>query len=277
MISEKLLNPQSIVVVGASNDVQKPGGKLLKNLLDSQFKGQIYVVNPKEAEIQGIKCHAKVEDLPQVDCALMGIASKYCLHTVDVLANEKGCRGFVIISAGFSEENHEGAEIEHKIVEIIDNVGGSLIGPNCTGFLNVNYTGAFDAPIPQLNPRGVDFVTGSGATAVFIKEIGITNGLQFNSVWAVGNSAQIGIEEVLEYWDETYVDGQSAFVKMIYMESVRNPQKLLKHASSLIRKGCKIAAIKSGSSSAGSLGEVIATHVIPRPHGDVEKILPSLK
>ena len=129
MISEKLLNPQSIVVVGASNDVQKPGGKLLKNLIDSQFKGQIYVVNPKEAEIQGIKCHAKVEDLPQVDCALMGIASKYCLHTVDVLANEKGCRGFVIISAGFSEENHEGAEIEHKIVEIIDNVGGSLIGP----------------------------------------------------------------------------------------------------------------------------------------------------
>ena len=252
MISQKLLNPQSIVVVGASNDVQKPGGKLLKNLLESNFKGKVYVVNPKEAEIQGIKCHAKVEDLPQVDCALMAIASKYCLHTVEVLAKEKGCGGYVIISAGFSEENHEGAEIEHKIVEIIDSVGGSLIGPNCTGFLNVNYTGAFDAPIPQLNPQGVDFVTGSGATAVFIKEIGITNGLQFNSVWAVGNSAQIGIEEVLEYWDETYVPGKSSFVKMIYMESIRNPQKLLKHASSLIRKGCKIAAIKSGCSSAGS-------------------------
>lgn len=252
MISEKLLNPQSIVVVGASNDVQKPGGKLLKNLIESNFKGQIYVVNPKETEIQGIKCHAKVEDLPNVDCALMGIAAKYCLHTVDVLANQKQCRGFVIISAGFSEENHEGAEIEHKIVDIINSVGGSLIGPNCTGFLNVNYTGAFDAPIPQLNPQGVDFVTGSGATAVFIKEIGMTNGLQFNSVWAVGNSAQIGIEEVLEYWDATYVPGKSAFVKMIYMESIKNPQKLLRHASSLIRKGCKIAAIKSGSSSAGS-------------------------
>ena len=74
MISQKLLNPQSIVVVGASNDVQKPGGKLLKNLLESNFKGKVYVVNPKEAEIQGIKCHAKVEDLPQVDCALMAIA-----------------------------------------------------------------------------------------------------------------------------------------------------------------------------------------------------------
>ena len=108
MISQKLLNPQSIVVVGASNDVQKPGGKLLKNLLESNFKGKVYVVNPKEAEIQGIKCHAKVEDLPQVDCALMAIASKYCLHTVEVLAKEKGCGGYVIISAGFSEEYHEG-------------------------------------------------------------------------------------------------------------------------------------------------------------------------
>ncbi len=252
MISEKLLNPRSIVVVGASNDVHKPGGKLLKNLKDSNFKGDIYVVNPKEAEIQGIQCHKTVEDLPQVDCALIAIAAKYCKHTVEVLANEKGCGGYVIISAGFSEENHEGAEIEHSIVDTINRTGGSLIGPNCTGFLNVNYTGAFDAPLPQLSNKGVDFVTGSGATAVFIKEIGITNGLQFNSVWAVGNSAQIGIEEVLEYWDETFDPEKSSLVKMIYMESVRNPQKLLRHASSLIRKGCKIAAIKSGGSSAGS-------------------------
>ena len=108
MINPKLLNPKSIVVVGASNDVTKPGGKLLKNLLDSRFNGEVYVVNPKETEIQGIKCHSKVEDLPEVDCALIAIAAKYCPHTVDVLANEKKTGGFVIISAGFSEENHEG-------------------------------------------------------------------------------------------------------------------------------------------------------------------------
>lgn len=252
MINEKLLNPQSVAVIGASNNVQKPGGKLLKNLVDSHFKGEIYVVNPKETEIQGFKCYKQVEDLPKVDCALMAIAAKYCAHTVDVLATEKETQGFVIISAGFSEENKEGAAIEHHIVETISKHGGSLIGPNCTGFLNTNYTGAFDAPIPQLSNKGVDFVTGSGATAVFIKEIGMTNGLQFNSVWAVGNSAQIGIEEVLEYWDETFDEKTSSKVKMIYMESMKNPQKLLIHATSLIAKGCKIAAIKSGTSSAGS-------------------------
>ncbi len=252
MISKELLNPRSIVVVGASSDVHKPGGRVLMNLLKSNFKGNVYAVNPKEEEVQGVKCYHKVEDLPQVDCAIMAIAAKYCPSSVDVLAHQKGTKGFIILSAGFSEENAEGAQFEKQIVETINSVGGTLIGPNCTGFLNIHYCGAFDAPIPTLDPHGVDFITGSGATAVFIKEYGITNGLTFNSVWAVGNSAQTGIEDVLEHLDNTFDPIKSSRVIMLYMEKVSNPQKLLKHSRSLINKGCHIAAIKSGGSAAGS-------------------------
>ena len=252
MIAKELLNPKSIVICGASSDIHKPGGKSLKNLLESPFKGQIYAVNPKETEVQGVKCYAKVDDLPQVDCALLCIAAKFCAQTVDVLAKEKGCKGFIIISAGFSEENAEGAAIEKHIVDTINSVGGSLIGPNCTGFLNVNYAGCFDTPIPKLDPKGVDFITGSGATAVFIKEYGMSNGLKFNSVWAVGNSAQLGIEDVLEHLDETFDPEKSSRVIMLYMEKIGDPQRLLKHSRSLINKGCHIAAIKSGGSAAGS-------------------------
>ena len=252
MINPKLLNPQSIVVCGASSDIHKPGGKSLKNLLESPFKGQIYAVNPKETEVQGVKCYAKVDDLPQVDCAILCIAAKFCAQTVDVLAKEKGCRGFIIVSAGFSEENAEGAAIEKHIVDTINSVGGSLIGPNCTGFLNTNYSGCFDTPSPKLDPKGVDFITGSGATAVFIKEYGMSNGLKFNSVWAVGNSAQLGIEDVLEHLDETFDPEKSSHVIMLYMEKIGDPQRLLKHSRSLINKGCHIAAIKSGGSAAGS-------------------------
>lgn len=252
MIAKELLNPKSIVVVGASSDVHKPGGRVLMSLKKSNFKGEIYTVNPKETEVQGIKCYAKVEELPQVDCAIIAIAAKYCPSTVDTLALEKGTKGFIIISAGFGEESAEGAEYERHIAATINSVGGSLIGPNCTGFLNRNYCGAFDAPIPRLDPHGVDFITGSGATAVFIKEYGITNGLTFNSVWAVGNSAQIGIEDVLEHLDETFDPETSSRVIMLYMEKIGNPQKLLKHSRSLIHKGCRIAAIKSGCSAAGS-------------------------
>ena len=252
MIARELLNPKSIVVCGASSDIHKPGGKALKNLLESPFSGPIYAVNPKETEVQGVKCYAKVDDLPPVECAIICIAAKFCAQTVDVLAKEKGCKGFIIISAGFSEENAEGAAIEKHIVDTINSVGGSLIGPNCTGFLNVNYAGCFDTPIPMLDPKGVDFITGSGATAVFIKEYGMSNGLKFNSVWAVGNSAQLGIEDVLEHLDETFDPEKSSHVIMLYMEKIGDPQRLLKHSRSLINKGCHIAAIKSGGSAAGS-------------------------
>lgn len=224
----------------------------MKNLLESPFRGPVYAVNPKETEVQGVKCYAKVDDLPQVECAIICIAAKFCAQTVDVLAKEKGCKGFIIISAGFSEENAEGAAIEKHIVDTINSVGGSLIGPNCTGFLNVNYAGCFDTPIPTLDPKGVDFITGSGATAVFIKEYGMSNGLKFNSVWAVGNSAQLGIEDVLEHLDETFDPVKSSHVIMLYMEKIGDPQRLLKHSRSLINKGCHIAAIKSGGSAAGS-------------------------
>ena len=252
MIAKELLNPRSIVVCGASSDVHKPGGKALWNLLHSPFKGTVYAVNPKESEVQGVKCYAKVEDLPQVDCAILCIAAKFCAQTVDVLVKEKGTKGFIIVSAGFSEENAEGAAIEKHIVDTVNSVGGSLIGPNCTGFLNTNYSGCFDAPIPALDPHGVDFITGSGATAVFIKEYGMNNGLKFNSVWAVGNSAQLGIEDVLEHLDETFDPELSSRVIMLYMEKIGDPQRLLKHSRSLIGKGCHIAAIKSGGSAAGS-------------------------
>ena len=77
MIHQKLLNPKSIAVIGASQNVQKPGGKVLKNLLESGFDGEVYAVNPKESVVQSIKCYQQVEDLPQVDCAIIAIAAKY--------------------------------------------------------------------------------------------------------------------------------------------------------------------------------------------------------
>ncbi len=252
MINKQLLAPKSIVVVGGSDDIQKPGGKVLKNLIDGNFDGELYVANPKLNEVQGIKSYRDINDLPEVDLAIMAIAAKYCEPTIDILTKEKNTRAFIILSAGFSEENEEGAKLEAEIVKKIDAVDGALIGPNCVGVLNQNYNGVFTTPIPQLDPQGVDFISGSGATAVFIMEAGVPKGLKFNSVYSVGNSAQIGVEEVLKHLDETYEEGKSSKVKLLYIENIDQPQMLLKHASSLIRKGCKIAAIKSGGSEAGS-------------------------
>ena len=252
MITEQLINPRSIVVVGGSDDVQKPGGKVLKNLKDHNFSGNLYVVNPKLDEVQGIKSYRDVAELPQVDLAILAIAAKFCPQTVDVLARQKGTRAFIILSAGFHEESEEGARLEEQIVNIVNETGSCLIGPNCIGVMNSNYAGVFTTPIPKLNPKGVDFISGSGATAVFIMEASMPKGLEFSSVYSVGNSAQLGVEDILEYLDNSYDPKTSSHIKLLYVESINKPQKLLKHASSLIRKGCKIAAIKSGGSEAGS-------------------------
>jgi acetate---CoA ligase (ADP-forming) len=252
MINEFLLKPSSIAVIGASNDVKKPGGKVLKNILDNNFEGQVFAVNPKEKDIQGVQVYSHVNELPQTDLAIIAIAAKYCLETVRELAYKKNTKAYIILSAGFSEESHEGKELEDKIIEIINDVDGCLIGPNCIGVITPHHASAFTTPIPDMDAQGIDFISGSGATAVFIMESGIPKGLKFSSVYSVGNSAQTGVEEILEYLDIHYVDGESSKIKLLYLETISKPQKLLKHASSLISKGCKIAAIKAGSSEAGS-------------------------
>ena len=252
MINNQLINPESIVVIGGSNDTGKPGGKILKNLLDNHFKGSLYVVNPKEELIQGIRTHKEAAMLPPVDLAIIAIAARYCPETVRILATEKNTRAFIILSAGFSEENEDGKKLEDEIVKTVESVNGSLIGPNCIGIMNVNHTSIFTTPIPKLQPEGCDFISGSGATAVFIMESGIPKGLTFSSVFSIGNSALIGVEEILEYLDESFDPETSSKVKILYLENIKKPAKLLKHASSLIRKGCRIAAIKAGSSEAGS-------------------------
>ena len=252
MIHEKLLRPQSIVVVGGSNQITKPGGKLLKNLIDNSFKGQLYVVNPKETEVQGIRSYGSADELPEVDMAVLAIPARFCPEVVEILATQKGTRGFVIVSAGFGETDQEGKRLEEEIVKIIDSVGGTLIGPNCIGIITPEHASVFTSPVPRLWSQGCDFISGSGATAVFIMESGIPKGLRFSSIWSVGNSAQTGVEDIVAWLDETYDPETSPKVKLLYLETIRNPDKLLHHATSLIRKGCKIAAIKAGSSSAGS-------------------------
>lgn len=252
MINKQLVNPQSIVIVGGSNDIKKPGGKIVKNIIDGGFTGQLSVINPKEKEVQGLKSFASVKDISKTDLAILAIPAKYCLDAVKQLAKEKETKAFIIISAGFSEANEDGQNLEIAIAKIVDSVDGCLIGPNCIGVINQNYKGVFTMPIPKFEPHGCDLISSSGATAVFIMEAGISLGVKFANVYSVGNCAQIAVEDVLEYMDINYNSDTDAPIKLLYLESINNPQKLLKHATSLINKGVRIAAIKAGSTAVGS-------------------------
>ena len=272
MINRELLAPQSIVVIGGSNNVHKPGGAIVRNILQGGYEGILRIVNPKEDVVQGIKVFHDARELPPTELAVLVIPAKLCPDTVELLAKEKQVKAFIIISAGFGEETKAGAEMEQRIIDTCEQYGASLIGPNCIGLLNRHHHSVFTQPIPKLHPKGVDFVSGSGATAVFILESAVIKGLQFNSVWSIGNGKQIGIEDVLQYMDENFDATRDSQVKLLYIENISNPDKLLFHAANLIRKGCRIAAIKAGSSESGSRAASSHTGAIASSDAAVEAL-----
>lgn len=272
MINEQLLHPAGIVVVGASNNVHKPGGAILRNLLNGGYGGQLLAVNPKETQVQGVKAYHDVKDIPSVDLAILAIPAAMCPDAVDCLAAEKQVKAFIILSAGFGEETREGALLESRILETVNRYDAALIGPNCIGLLNTWHHSVFSQPIPQLHPQGVDLISSSGATAVFILESAVTKGLQFNSVWSVGNAKQIGVEDVLQYMDEHFDPQNDSHIKLLYIENIGDPDRLLLHAASLIKKGCRIAAIKAGCSESGSRAASSHTGAIASSDSAVEAL-----
>ena len=272
MINAQLLHPSSIVVIGGSNNIHKPGGAIVRNLISGHFEGTLRIVNPKEDEVQEIKAFHDVKELPPTDLAILVVAARFCPDYVEYLAKEKSVRAFIIISAGFSEETPEGAALEQRILDTCQQYGCALIGPNCIGLLTRNHHSVFTKPIPRLTPKGVDFISGSGATAVYVLESAVSKGLPFNSVWSVGNGHQIGIESVLEYMDEHFDAERDSLVKLLYIENIADPDKLLYHATSLIRKGCRIAAIKAGSSESGSRAASSHTGAIASSDSAVEAL-----
>lgn len=262
MINKELIFTKSIVVVGGSNNTVKPGGKIIKNILSGNFEGSLYAVNPNETEIQGIPAYNSVNEIPTTDLAILAIPAKMCLDAITVLIKEKATKAFIILSAGFGELNEEGKNIEDQIVALVNKHNATLIGPNCIGVLTSSYNGVFTSPLPTLSNKGCDFISSSGATAVFLMEAGIQVGLKFANVFSIGNGKQTSVEDVLEYMDETYHPEESSSIKLLYLENIENPQKFLKHTSSLINKGCKIAAIKSGATEAGSMAAASHTGAI---------------
>lgn len=258
MITNQLINPRNIVVAGASENTEKPGGNIILNLLKHGFGGDIYALNRKQISIPGVTHVYQVDEIKEnVDLAILAIPAAACIEvTKELIA--KGARAFIVFSAGFSEAGEAGIQLELELVKLVNDAGATLIGPNCIGVINETYKGVFTTPIPEYDPQGCELISSSGATAVFIMEKAILNGLRFSNIYSIGNAAQTGVEDILEYMDLTFDPDKSPRVKLLYLESIKYPYKFLRHATSLIKKGCKIAAIKSGFSEAG--GRAASSH-----------------
>jgi acyl-CoA synthetase (NDP forming) len=250
-IYQCLFQPRSIAVIGASSDPLKPGGRVFKNILEHGYEGELRPVNPKAAEIFGVPACPSINDLPDApDLAIVAIPAAMVVAAVMELA-ERGTGAVIVLTSGFGEKDGAGKAAEEKLRQIADDSGMALIGPNCSGFLTAVYKGKFAGIVPSLPGGAVDFISGSGATVDYVMECAEFRGLSFGTVLNLGNSAQLGVEDLVQLHDENYGPDQ-ARILLLYMEAVKKPRLLLKHARSLAAKGCMLIGIKSGSTDAGS-------------------------
>jgi acyl-CoA synthetase (NDP forming) len=257
MLNDHFFGPDSIAVVGASSNISKPGGKLTYNLIEGRFQGELYLVNPKSDEIFGRSVFYTIDQIDSgVDLAFIVLPAAICLQEIKNLHSQCGTKAFVIISAGFSEVGGDGVQLEREIRQFAMENDCQIVGPNCTGLITQKFAGTFTTPIPEFENEGVTLLSASGATAVFLMEQGISLGLKFRQIVSVGNGMMVQLEDFLAHLDR--VEMPDGAVVLLYVEAIKDPEKFYRHTHSLITKGCRIAALKSGISKKGS--QAAASH-----------------
>jgi acetyltransferase len=241
-------NPRSVAIVGASASPGKIGNAVIKNIITSGFKGQVYPINPKYQEIEGLPCYQSLTDINQpVDLAVLVLPAKLCL-TIAEEATTLGIKNLIVLSAGFKETGAEGMELEKKLVQICQRGGINLLGPNCVGLMDTvtPINASFSAVYPKKGD--IAFISQSGAMLVSIMDWSLTTGLGFSKVISLGNKAQLNESDFIE----VLADDPDTKVIIAYIEDVNSGQRFIQAASKASRKK-PVIVLKSGTSEAGAL------------------------
>lgn len=254
----RLLRPRSVAIVGASPTPGSLGASVLGNLERAGYSGDIHLVNPKRAEINGRPCVASIEALPDgVDCAVLAIPRAAVLETIEACAR-KGVGGAILFAAGFAEGGDQGRVEQERIAEIAREAGMVVEGPNCLGLVNyvdgTPLTFVETAPLRLGDREGVAIVSQSGAMAVVLAA-GLTGrdlGLSYSI--STGNEAASGVEDYVEF----LLDDPGTRVIAMIVEQFRKPKRFLDLARKARSLGKWIVLLHPGRSSAARASA--ATH-----------------
>jgi len=246
MSLERVLNAESVAIVGASKTETKRGYQAIRTLQDEKFEGSIYAVNPKEKSVLGLKCYKKVSDIEDtVDIVLITTPAK-SIPSVLEDCGRKGVAGAVIIAGGFGETGKEGKKLENEIVKMAQKHNIRLIGPNTSGMMNVkqgmNLVGLHDVP-----KGDIALLSQSGNMALtLITEAKLRSLKGFSYYVGVGNEADIKFHEYLDF----FRDDEDTKAILMYVEGMRMGRKFLQEAyTTTIKK--PVILLKSGRSEAG--------------------------
>ncbi|UTW12419.1 acetate--CoA ligase family protein [Marinobacterium rhizophilum] len=249
---QRLFNPQSIAIIGASTDPQKIGGRPLALLQRQGFAGAIYPVNPASDRVQGLPAWANVADIPgPVDLAIIAVPGKLVEGALQACA-AKGIGGAIIFSSGFSEVGETGVDAQQRLLAIARRTGIRVLGPNCMGV--VNFTRAMPATFhpafaaSKMTAGNIGLVSQSGAFGGFSHYLAQDRGVSFSYLITTGNEADVELADGLAF----LAADPSTKVILAYMEGCRNGPKLLE-ALELARRNRKpVVMVKLGSSEAGA-------------------------
>lgn len=254
---DKMFKPDSVAIIGASNSEGKVGYIIVNNLLEGNYKGKIYPINPKDDEIQGLKSYKSVLDLPEApDLAVISIPSKG-VNPVLEECGKKSIKNVVVISAGFKEIGGEGVKLEEELKSIAEKYDMNLIGPNSLGISDSHtpLNASFSQSMP---PKGnMAFISQSGAMMVAIIDWSFTSGIGFSKCISLGNKA--GTTEI-ELIENLANDPETAVIT-VYLESVSESDDFIntlrtvskKKPIAVLKSGCSVAGAAAASSHTGAL------------------------
>lgn len=238
-----LLTPKSVAIIGASSTPGKIGHTVVKNLIESKYEGKIYPVNPKGDDILGIKCYPAVTDIPgEVDAAIMTLPAKFVLESVKE-CGEKGVKGLIIITSGFSEVGDKA--LEDELVKTAHSYGMRVLGPNIVGVLSNSdqFNGSF-APFLPLKGSG-SLVSQSGALLIGIDASTYMRGVGFDKLISIGNMSDVSFADTIEWLDQ---DEKTKCISL-YIEGFKQGRRVIE-VSQKAKK--PIIGLKSGISAHGA-------------------------
>ena len=244
-----IFRPKSVAVIGASSRKGSIGRETLHNIMKAEFNGKVFPVNPKAKVIHSMKSYSTILDVPDaVDLAIIIVPKEFVKETVHQ-CGEKGVKGLVVISAGFSEVGAEGKKREMEVLQVVNEYGMRMIGPNCFGVVNtdpkISLNATFGKTFPKLGRVG--FITQSGAMGEAIMNQAKELGIGFSVVASIGNKADISSNDILDY----FKDDPNTDIILMYLENFGNPRNFTKIAREVSRIK-PIVAVKSGRTILGA-------------------------
>ncbi len=246
---DAIFRPRSLAVIGATPKKRTIGRETLHNIFSAEYQGKIFPVNPNYEVINSVKCYSTILDVPDaVDLAVI-IVPKQHVKEVVRQCGEKGVKGLVVISSGFSEVGAEGKALEAQVVEVVRNYGMRLVGPNCFGVVNADPEISLNATFGKTFPKhgNVGFITQSGAMGEAVMNQAAELGIGFSKIVSIGNKADVSSNDILTY----FRDDKQTQIILLYLENFGNPLNFTRIATEVSRIK-PVVAVKSGRTKLGA-------------------------